>query len=155
MCGIGGIVRGSGRPVDPEMLGRMIAAMRHRGPDGFGLYVGVRAGLAHARLSIIDPAGGAQPMGNEDGSLFIVFNGEVYNYVELRRELRDAGHRFQTVSDTEVLLHGYEEWGSGLLGRINGQFAFAILDRRSGLLFLARDPFGIHPLVYSMRGDDF
>jgi asparagine synthase (glutamine-hydrolysing) len=155
MCGIAGIVRRAPTGVSPEVLARMAAAMRHRGPDGFGLYAGARAGLAHARLSIIDLSGGAQPLGNEDGSLLVVFNGEIYNYIELRRELQAAGHRFRTSSDTEVLVHGYEQWGEALLGRLNGQFSFAILDRRSGALLLARDLFGIHPLYYCFRNGDF
>jgi asparagine synthase (glutamine-hydrolysing) len=155
MCGFAGIVRREPSGVSPDVLARMAAALRHRGPDGFGVYAGARAGLAHARLSIIDVTGGAQPMGNEDDSLLVVFNGEIYNYVELRAELQAGGHRFRTASDTEVLLHGYEQWGAGLLPRLNGQFAFALLDRRDHSLFLARDPFGIHPLFYAERGGSF
>jgi asparagine synthase (glutamine-hydrolysing) len=155
MCGIAGIVRRTPIGVSPEMLARMAAAMRHRGPDGFGIYAGARAGLAHVRLSIIDLSGGAQPLGNEDGSLLVTFNGEIYNFVELRRELQRAGHHFRTSSDTEVLVHGYEEWGPDMLRRLNGQFAFAILDRRSGELFMARDLFGVHPLFYCRRKGDF
>jgi asparagine synthase (glutamine-hydrolysing) len=155
MCGIAGIIRQAPLGVAPDVLGRMAAALRHRGPDGFGFFSGSRAGLAHVRLSIIDVAGGAQPLGNEDESLLVVFNGEIYNYVELREELRAAGHQFRTSSDTEVLVHGYEEWGAGMLPRLNGQFAFAILDVRANALFLARDPFGIHPLFYAQRGGDF
>jgi asparagine synthase (glutamine-hydrolysing) len=151
MCGIGGVVRRAPEGVAPDLLARMAAAMRHRGPDGFGFFAGARAGLTHVRLSIIDAAGGAQPLGNEDGSLLVVFNGEIYNYVELRDELRAAGHEFRTASDTEVLVHGYEEWGPGLLPRLNGQFSFAILDVRAGSVFLARDPFGVHPLFYCLR----
>lgn len=155
MCGIAGIVRRTATGVSPDVLARMGAAMRHRGPDGYGIYAGRRAGLAHVRLSIIDLSGGAQPLGNEDDSLLVVFNGEIYNFVELRRELQRSGHRFRTATDTEVLVHGYEQWGEELFPRLNGQFAFAILDRRSGALVLARDPFGVHPLFHCSRNGDF
>ena len=154
MCGFAGIARREPRGVAAGTLDRMAAALRHRGPDGCGRYAGPRVGLAHVRLSIIDVAGGAQPLGNEDGSVLIVYNGEVYNYLELREELISAGHRFRTRSDTEVLVHGYEEWGAAMLNRLNGQFAFAIYDRRTESVFLARDRFGVRPLFYSiMRGD--
>jgi asparagine synthase (glutamine-hydrolysing) len=136
------------------MLGRMAAALRHRGPDGWGRYADPQVGLAHVRLSIIDVAGGAQPMGNEDGSVLIVYNGEVYNYLELRAELVAAGHRFRTRCDTEVLVHAYEQWGTDMLGRLNGQFAFAIYDRHAATVFLARDRFGVRPLFYSIAGGD-
>jgi len=136
------------------MLGRMAAAIRHRGPDGYGFFVGRRGGLAHVRLSIIDRASGAQPLGNEDGRLQVVFNGEIFNYVELRAELRALGHVFRTDSDTEVLVHGYESWGMRLVDRLNGDFAFAIYDLRDDSLFLARDRFGVRPLFYAQRGSD-
>lgn len=132
----------------------MAAALHHRGPDGHGLFVGRRVGLAHTRLSIIDLAGGAQPLTNEDGSVLVVFNGEIYNYLELRAELEVSGHRFHTHSDTEVLVHAWEEWGESMLHRLNGQWAFVIYDRRDDSLFLARDRFGIHPLFYAVRGGD-
>src|SRR5207245_7784630 len=135
--------RGGGVPLD--MLDRMAAALQHRGPDGSGHYADARVGLAHVRLSIIDVAGGAQPLGNEDGSVLIVYNGEVYNYLELRAELIAAGHQFRTRSDTEVLVHAYEQWGTAMLGRLNGQFAFAIYDRRTESVFLAVDRFGVGP----------
>ncbi len=154
MCGFAGIARHEPRGVAAGTLDRMAAALRHRGPDGCGRYAGERVGLAHVRLSIIDVAGGAQPLGNEDGAVLIVYNGEVYNYLELRAELVGAGHRFRTRSDTEVLVHAYEEWGTGMLGRLNGQFAFAIYDRRHETVLLARDRFGVRPLFYSIvRGD--
>jgi asparagine synthase (glutamine-hydrolysing) len=127
----------------------MAAAVRHRGPDEFGIYRDREAGLAHARLSIIDLATGQQPLCNEDGSLWIVFNGEVYNYVELRPELERRGHRFRTQSDTEVLVHAYEEWGERSVERFNGQFALAIWDRRTRRLFLARDRLGVRPLYHA------
>ena len=149
MCGLAGIARRDPRGVGVETLDRMATALRHRGPDGFGRYSGARVGLAHVRLSIIDVAGGAQPLGNEDGRVLVVFNGEIYNYVELRADLQRHGHRFRTQSDTEVLVHGYEEWGTAMLERLNGQFAFAIYDRRDESVFLARDRFGVRPLFYS------
>jgi len=155
VCGIAGILRRHPVGVSPDALLRMAGTMRHRGPDGYGLYAGPRAGLAHTRLSIIDLSGGAQPIGNEDGRYLIVYNGEVYNYIELREELESRGHRFRTRSDTEVLVHGYEEWGDALPTRLNGQFAFAILDRRAHGLFLARDRFGVRPLFYAWRNGDF
>lgn len=131
----------------------MAAAIRHRGPDGYGFYRDAQVGLAHVRLSIIDVAGGAQPMANEDGRVVVVFNGEIFNYLELMAELKAKGHRFQTQSDTEVLVHGWEEWGSELPTRLIGQFAFAIRDRRDGSVFLARDRFGVRPLFLAERGN--
>jgi asparagine synthase (glutamine-hydrolysing) len=154
VCGIAGVVREGDRPITPALLRRMANALRHRGPDGFGFHCGARCGLAHARLSIIDIAGGGQPLANEDGRILTVYNGEVYNYRELREELEGRGHRFRTRTDTEVLVHGYEEWGTGMLERLNGQFAFALYDRREHVLLLARDRFGICPLFYAMRGED-
>ena len=132
----------------------MALAIRHRGPDGFGIYTGQRCGLAHTRLSIIDVEGGAQPLGNEDGQILTVYNGEVYNYIELRQELESHGHRFRTRSDTEVLVHAYEQWGDAMVPRLNGQFAFAIYDRHTESVFLVRDRFGVRPLFYAMRDGD-
>ena len=154
MCGLAGVARREPRGVTANTLDRMAAALQHRGPDGCGRYAGPRVGLSHVRLSIIDVAGGAQPLGNEDGSVLVVYNGEVYNYLELRTELIAAGHRFRTRSDTEVLVHAYEQWGSAMLGRLNGQFAFAIYDRRNETVLLARDRFGVRPLFYSEAGGD-
>jgi len=150
VCGIAGIVdlRGD-RPPDVDALGRMMGAMTHRGPDEFGRYHDRQAGLAHARLSIIDLASGQQPMTNEDENLWIVFNGEIFNYVELREELLAAGHRFRTKSDTEVILHAWEEWGEEALDRFNGQWAFALWDTRARRLVLARDRVGVRPLYYA------
>ncbi len=154
MCGLAGIARRDPRGVAVETLDRMAAALRHRGPDGFGCCASARVGLAHVRLSIIDVQGGAQPLGNEDGRVLVVYNGEIYNYVELRADLKGRGHRFRTRSDTEVLVHAYEEWGAPMLERLNGQFAFAIHDRRDDTVFLARDRFGVRPLFYSERNGD-
>ena len=151
MCGIAGIARSDPRGVDETTLRRMAQALHHRGPDGKGFYAGRRVGLAHARLSIIDLSGGSQPLTNEDGQVIVTFNGEIYNYVELRSELELRGHRFRTRTDTEVLVHGWEQWGEAMLDRLNGQFAFAIYDRRRETVFLARDRFGICPLVYAER----
>ena len=154
MCGIAGVARRDPQGVDTNILLRMIAALRHRGPDGYGVFTGPQVGLGHARLSIIDVAGGAQPLTNEDGRIAITFNGEIFNYIELRQELVAAGHTFRTRSDTEVLVHGYEQWGHAVLDRLNGQFAFAIYDGRDRSVFLARDRFGIRPLFHAMRGGD-
>jgi asparagine synthase (glutamine-hydrolysing) len=154
MCGIAGIIRSSGRETTLEALGSMAAALRHRGPDGYGFYADPDAGLAHVRLSIIDLAGGAQPLTNEDGSLVITYNGEVYNYIELAEELQKSGHTFRSRSDTEVLVHAWEEWGPGMFARLNGQFAFALYDRRSHTTILARDRFGVRPLYYAQPHGD-
>jgi asparagine synthase (glutamine-hydrolysing) len=149
VCGIAGIValNGSGAPT-LEQLTRMAGALRHRGPDEFGAYRDARAGLAHARLSIIDLATGQQPLCNEQGTLWVVFNGEIFNYLELRAELLALGHRFRTRSDTEVVVHAFEAWGEGAFARFNGQFALALWDSRREVLVLARDPVGILPLYY-------
>jgi asparagine synthase (glutamine-hydrolysing) len=155
MCGIAGIARQSPTGVTVDSLGRMAAAIRHRGPDGYGFYIGQRVGLAHVRLSIIDVEGGAQPLTNEDGQIVITYNGEVYNHPELRRELEVRGHIFRTHTDTEILVHGYEEWGVDVLHRLNGQFAFAIYDRARETLFVARDRFGVRPLFYAQQDGDF
>src|SRR5688500_8971817 len=151
MCGIAGIARTRAGPVSPEPLARMAAALRHRGPDGYGFYTASQVGFAHTRLSIVDVAGGAQPLTNEDGQIVVTFNGEVYNHPELRRELESRGHLFRTRSDTEVLVHAYEEWGAQMLPRLNGQFAFAIHDARNRTVFLARDRFGVRPLFYAQH----
>jgi len=154
MCGIAGIARRGDAPVSAALLERMAAALHHRGPDGRGTYADGHIGFAHTRLSIIDVEGGAQPMADEDGSYVVVFNGEIFNHRGLRHELELRGHVFHTRSDTEVLVHGYDEWGAGLLDRLNGQFAFAIYDRRRQSVFLARDRFGILPLFYAERDGD-
>ena len=148
MCGIGGIVnrRADLAPPDLEQLGRMAGALAHRGPDEFGVYRDRRAGLSHARLSIIDLASGQQPLSNERDTLWIAFNGEIFNYVELRAELEARGHQFRTRSDTEAIVHAYEEWGSAAFRRFNGQWAVALWDAEESTLVLARDPFGVRPL---------
>jgi len=128
----------------------MVGALYHRGPDESGFYLDDHVGLGHARLSIIDLPGGTQPIHNEDRSLWIVYNGETYNYPELRGQLQQKGHRFYTASDTEVILHLYEEYGADCLGRMNGQFALAIWDAKKKELFLARDRVGIRPLYYTI-----
>jgi asparagine synthase (glutamine-hydrolysing) len=148
MCGIAGFW-GAG---DQAVITAMTDALAHRGPDGYGYHVDEdsRIFLGHRRLAIIDIGGGAQPMWNEDQTVGVVFNGEIYNHVELRRLLEDRGHRFQSDhSDTEVLVHGYEEWGTELPLRLNGMFAFAIWDKARSRLFLARDRFGEKPLFYT------
>lgn len=126
----------------------MTAMLRHRGPDGVGYYLGNSVGLGHRRLSIIDLQGGAQPIANEDRSVWVILNGEIFNYLELRRDLEQAGHQFRTDSDTEVLVHLYEEFGPALVHHLNGQFAFALWDGNSRTLFLSRDRAGIAPLNY-------
>jgi asparagine synthase (glutamine-hydrolysing) len=149
MCGIAGFVTNHDLKADPAIVRAMCGRILHRGPDGYGHFEEGPAGLGHLRLSIIDLEGGWQPIGNEDGRLQVIFNGEIYNYLELREELERRGHRFTTHSDTEVLVHLYEEEGERMTGRLNGMFAFAIWDRHSGELFLARDRFGKKPLYYS------
>jgi asparagine synthase (glutamine-hydrolysing) len=151
MCGIAGIfdLRGR-RPVDHALIRRMTDALTHRGPDGEGFHVEPGLALGHRRLSIIDVAGGAQPIFNETGDVCITYNGELYNYLDLTRELVAAGHRFTTVSDTEAIVHGYEEWGAAALDRMVGMFAFAVWDGRSETLFLARDRVGEKPLHYAV-----
>ena len=148
MCGICGIFDRSGKSIDAKLLDEMTAIIRHRGPDGEGRLVDGQVGLGHRRLSIIDVGGGAQPIGNEDGSLQIVFNGEIYNFIELRKELESSGHSFKTQSDTEVIVHAFEQWGKECVKRFNGMFAFALWDSRRRELFLARDHLGIKPLYY-------
>ncbi len=131
----------------------MITRLHHRGPDGYGYYHDEHAGLAHARLSIIDLEGGDQPIHNEDGSIQVVFNGEIFNYIELRRQLEPLGHRFYTRSDTEVIVHLYEQYGDRFVEHLNGQFAIALWDKAKRRLVLARDRTGIRPLFYSITGD--
>lgn len=156
MCGICGIFEyGTGRPVDPQQLRRMNARMMHRGPDDEGFLVAPGVGLAVRRLSIIDVSGGHQPITNEQGTVSVVFNGEIYNYQVLREELQRKGHRLRTQSDTEVIPHLYEEYGPACVERLDGMFAFALFDQRQpagGRLLLARDPLGKKPLYYADLG---
>ncbi len=154
MCGIAGSIalRDGLAPVEPSTLRSMCDALRHRGPDEFGVYRDARAGLAHARLSIIDLATGQQPLANEDGTLWVVFNGEIFNYVELRAELETLGHQFRTRSDTEVIVHAWEAWGPSAFERFNGQWAIALWDAKDGTLVLARDPFGVRPIYIGEHG---
>jgi len=152
MCGIAGILaESSGAPPRREELEAMTRALRHRGPDGDGYYTDFAVGLGHARLSIIDLAGGAQPIHNEDETVWVVFNGEIFNYVELRATLEMQGHRFYTHSDTEVLVHLYEQHGEDFVQHLNGQFAIALWDARARKLILCRDRAGILPLFYTQR----
>jgi asparagine synthase (glutamine-hydrolysing) len=153
MCGIYGIFDRAGTPINRDVFARMGTVIRHRGPDGEGEWVDHEIGLGHRRLSIIDVDGGGQPIGNEDDRIQIVFNGEIYNFIELREELEKSGHRFKTQSDTEVIVHAYEQWGTACLQRFNGMFAFAIWDSRTQELFLARDHLGIKPLYYHATRD--
>ncbi len=151
MCGIIGIIHWcEGSPPGEALLRRMLGIICHRGPDEFGIYLDDRAGLGSARLSIVDLETGQQPIASEDESLWIVFNGEVYNHPELRENLERKGHRFRTRTDTEVILHLYEEEGPECLHRFNGQFAIAIWDARRRELFLARDRLGVRPLFYAL-----
>ncbi len=154
MCGIVGVfdVRGR-REVPPERLARMNQSQFHRGPDEGGMHLEPGVGLGHRRLSIIDLATGQQPLFNEDGSVAVVFNGEIYNYQELIPELQALGHVFHTRSDTEVIVHAWEAWGAACVDRFRGMFAFALWDRNSETLFLARDRLGVKPLFYALLAD--
>jgi asparagine synthase (glutamine-hydrolysing) len=152
MCGIAGILGLDGAPVDAGALERMIGMLRHRGPDGAGMHVQGEVGLAHVRLAIIDVAGGAQPMHSRDGALTLVFNGEIFNYLELREQLERQGHRFGTRSDTEVILHAYEQSGEACVHGFNGQWAFALWDGRRRRLFASRDRLGVRPLYWARLG---
>jgi asparagine synthase (glutamine-hydrolysing) len=168
MCGICGIVGPEGRIIDRALIKRMADVIEHRGPDGEGFYFndqparrengsgghfgGARAGLGARRLAIIDVAAGQQPIANEDGTITVAYNGEIYNFNELREELLAHGHRFRTHCDTEVILHAYEQWGDRCVTRFNGMFAFAVWDDNRQRLLLARDRMGVKPLVYLQRG---
>ena len=154
MCGIGGVAYRIGtRRAERVTLEQLALALGHRGPDGSGFYVGAGVGLAHTRLSIIDVATGNQPVRNETGSVQVVFNGEIFNYIELRKMLESAGHRFYTRSDTEVIVHLYEEYGERFPEFLNGQFAIALWDQSITRLVLARDRVGIRPLFYRLGSD--
>ena len=156
MCGIVGQVGGLDAPEQVEaVVRRQLALLHHRGPDDTGYVVEPGFALGHARLSIIDPALGHQPLASSDGSVVITFNGEIYNYLELRDELLQAGYAFRTTSDTEVLVAGYQQWGVGVLDRLEGMFAFALWDKRRRRLFCARDPYGQKPFFYHLAAERF
>lgn len=152
MCGICGIIR---KGDNKDIIKKMNDRIMHRGPDGEGYYIDGNVAFGHRRLSIIDLSTGDQPIYNEDNSVVTVYNGEIYNYVELRSELESLGHEFKTKSDTEVLVHGYEEWHTDLPKHLRGMFAFAIHDKKRNEIFLARDNFGIKPLYYAKMNDSF
>src|SRR5690606_4302945 len=155
MCGICGVVQVKDkRPVNHQVVERMTRCMSHRGPDEEGLYHRQNAALGARRLSIIDVSGGQQPIANEDETLWIVFNGEIYNYQQLRIFLQKRGHFLRTEGDTEVILHLYEEFGPDCVQHLNGIFAFAIWDEVRQTLFLARDRMGIKPLYYTQINGD-
>lgn len=150
MCGITGFVRNDGKPVDEVLLARMNEAIRHRGPDEDGFYVNAPVGMAMRRLAIIDLKGGQQPIHNQDRTAWIVFNGEIYNYLELRQKLEKLGHTFYTNSDTEAIVHAYDRYGVDCPKHLRGMFAFAIWNERDQELFLARDRVGKKPLLYAL-----
>jgi len=149
MCGICGIIHLDGQPVDYNLLESMTSVLTHRGPDDCGYHLDQGLGLGFRRLSIIDLTAGRQPMANEDGTVWVVFNGEIYNFRELRASLQQQGHIFRTAADTEVIVHGYETWGDDVVQHLNGMFAFALWDSRRQKLLLARDRLGIKPLFYT------
>src|SRR5262245_17059802 len=155
MCGIAGILGRDGRPVTADELSSMCAVLAHRGPDDEGAYLGPGVGIAMRRLSIIDLETGHQPVSNEDGSIWVVLNGEIYNYRQLRNDLERRGHRFTTATDTEVIVHLYEEHGADCVQALRGMFAFAIWDGPRRRLMLARDRIGIKPLYYGMVAGRF
>src|SRR6266513_188736 len=148
MCGINGIAFSSqsGRRVDADLLCRMRDVITHRGPDDEGIFIDENVGLGHRRLSIVDVAAGHQPMTNEDSSLYITFNGEIYNHADYRDELISRGHEYRTHCDTETILHLYEEHGQASVDHLRGMFAFAIWDQQKSELFVARDRLGVKPL---------
>lgn len=152
MCGICGVAS-LGSPPDVDVVTGMMGALAHRGPDGSGYLRDRGVVLGHTRLALIDYAGGAQPIGNEDGTVWVTFNGEIFNYVELRDELLARGHHFSTRTDTEVIVHAWEEWGQDCFSRFNGQWAMGIWDRRNRQLVLSRDRLGVRPLFYHLRAD--
>ncbi len=154
MCGIAGIIR-KDKSVSAFEMEQMTNALQHRGPDGWGCKLMEQVAIGHRRLSIIDIEGGRQPLSNEDGTIWITFNGEIYNFQELRVQLLAKGHLFRTASDTEVVVHAYEEWGHICVSKLRGMFAFAVVDQNKKEVFLARDHFGIKPLVYGISNGIF
>jgi asparagine synthase (glutamine-hydrolysing) len=155
MCGISGLLKLDGGCADLNQIRKMIATLHHRGPDDRGSHISGCAGLAHARLSIIDLQGGAQPMSTADGRFWITYNGEIFNFIELREQLLSKGHSFRTRSDTEVILNAYREFGEDCINHFNGQWAFAIWDTEEQKLFLSRDRLGVRPLFYTQTRDSF
>src|SRR5207237_1198196 len=150
-----GIVSEAAGPLEGQIR-PMTDAQRHRGPDAWGVWSDAACALGHRRLAIIDLSeGGRQPLSNEDGTVWITFNGEIYNFQALRSELEDLGHRFRTRTDTEVIVHAYEQWGTECVRRLRGMFAFGIWDQRQRRLFLARDRVGKKPLFYTQQRDCF
>jgi asparagine synthase (glutamine-hydrolysing) len=149
LCGICGV---SGRSVDPSLLAAATETLHHRGPDDDGYFIDQGIALGMRRLSVIDVKGGAQPQSNESGSIRVIFNGEIYNFKELRAELERFGHSFASDSDTHVIAHAYEQWGTSCFGRMNGIFAIAIWDGKEQTLVLARDHIGVKPLYYAVDG---
>src|SRR6184192_3391223 len=151
MCGICGQFNFAGdEPVQPEIVRRMADSIAHRGPDDEGYFFSGRVGLGFRRLSIIDLAGGHQPMSDAEETVWMIFNGEIYNYRELRAELQSKGHQFRTNSDTEVIIHGYKEWGTDVFNHLNGMFGLAIWDVRNERLVVARDAMGIKLIYYKI-----
>src|SRR3989338_11282471 len=146
MCGIAGFYGFR----DDKLIKKISKELEHRGPDGEGFYLDDKVTLLNRRLAIIDRPGGGQPIFNEDKTLAITFNGEIYNFSQIRRELVKSGHKFRTKTDTEVIVHGYEEWGTRCFDRLNGMFAIALFDKKQEKLILARDHFGIKPLYFSI-----
>src|SRR6202167_4613585 len=153
MCGITGVMQFGGGRGEPETLRRMCGAMIHRGPDDEGIYTDGSVGIGMRRLSIVDLATGHQPLSNEDGTVWIVFNGEIYNHAVLREKLQSLGHQYRTHSDTETIVHLYEQYGPDCVQHLRGMFAFAIWDARRQTLFLALDPLGIKPLYYQLSAE--
>ena len=155
MCGIAGVMKfREGARVEPATLRQMCAAMVHRGPDDEGVYTDGAIGIGMRRLSIVDLATGHQPLSNEDGTVWIVFNGEIYNHALLRPGLENQGHQYRTHSDTETIIHLYEQYGPDCVQHLRGMFAFAIWDARKQKLFIARDRLGIKPLYYRITADE-
>ncbi|MBK6799473.1 MAG: hypothetical protein IPG76_22550 [Acidobacteria bacterium] len=155
MCGIAGIIKFKGGVTDADVM-PMIDAQAHRGPDAWGVWNDGQCALGHRRLSIIDLSeAGRQPMSNDDGSIQITFNGEIYNFQQLRKDLEGLGHRFRTRTDTEVIIRAYEQWGVDCISKLRGMFAFGIWDGPRRRLILARDRAGKKPLFYSRTGDRF
>jgi len=154
VCGIAGLVATDAlHDEDTARALRMRDILTHRGPDGAGIYSDARALLTHRRLSIVDLAGGHQPLSNEDGTVWVTYNGEIYNHADVRSVLESHGHRYRTKSDTETIVHAYEEWGDDCVHRFRGMFAFAIWDTRAQRLLLVRDRLGVKPLYWALAGD--